>query len=151
MAKTEEFAGVDLSDFLPVDTKTLDVLRPGGVGSTGWTITFAGPEHPQTVAWSQTSAKKALKRAEAIEQSQINGKRFKVDERSVDEVRRENVAWVVARIVDWTPIRFEGKEIAFSPAAATELLARPAMSWALAQMIDLLSSETSFMKTSATA
>jgi len=149
--KTEEFTGVDLSDFLPVDTSTLEILKPGGTEGTGWIITFAGPEHPKTVAWAQASAKRSLAKAKAVEQAQVNGRKFKSEDKDPDEVRRENVAWVVARIVDWSPLRISGKDMPFSEAAATELMTRPGMGWAYQQCVDFLSDERSFMKTSAAA
>jgi len=151
MTKTETAAAIDLDAFLPVDTSTLEILKPGGTDGTGWLIIFAGPEHPKTQAWAQASAKRSLAKAKAIEQAQVNGKKFKAEDKEPDDVRRENVAWVVARIVDWSPLRIGGKDVPFSEAAATELLVRPGMGWVYDQMLEFLVDERSFMKTSAKA
>ena len=141
---------VDLSAFIPTDTAVLAILAPGGVTSTGWNVTFAGPGHPKAVAFTEEASRKNLRRQRQIETAQINGRKYKPEEREVDEARRENVAWVVARIVDWTPVKLgPGDPIAFSDGAAFELLLRPEMGWALGQMVEFLADERSFTKGSA--
>lgn len=145
-----EFA-VDLSGFMPEDTAKMEVMKPGGTEGTGWTITFAGPGHLKTVTFGATNARKNLRRQQQIEAAQVNGKKFKPEDREVDEVRRENVSFVVARIVDWTPVRLgPGEPIRFTDEAASELLMRPTMAWAFAQMLEFLADERSFTKGSAT-
>jgi hypothetical protein len=141
---------VDLTAFIPQDVAVLNVLRAGGIEETGWKITFAGPSHPQTLAWSEASARKNLRRQAQIEQAQVNGKKFKAEEREPDDVRRENIAYVVARIVDWSPVRLgPGEPILFSPAAATELLLRPELGFVYTQALEFLGEERSFTKGSA--
>mgnify|MGYP001593824205 CR=1 FL=1 len=141
---------IDLTAMLPADTATMEVLKPGGIEGTGWIVTFGGPAHPRTLAWSNEAARKGLRKAAQIEQSQVNGKKFKAEDRNPDEVRKENVAWVVARIVDWTPITIGGKGYPFSDAAATELLIKPEMGWAFGQMVEFLGADASFTQRSAT-
>lgn len=144
-------AAIDLSGFIPQDTSTMEILKPGGLEGTGWKIEFAGPAHPKTIAWNDTETRKNLRRQQQIEQAQVNGKKFKSEDRDVAEVRRHNVAWVVARIVNWTPVRLgDGDPVSFSEDAAIALLVRPNMNWALAQMLDFLTDERSFTKGSET-
>lgn len=141
---------ISLDSQIPSDVAIMEVLKAGGVEGTGWFVTFAGPAHPKTVAWSNEAARKSLRKAQLVEQAQVNGKKFKGEDRDPDDVRRENVAWVVARIVDWTPISVGGKSYDFTDVAATELLVKPEMGWAFTQMVEFLAADTSFTKRSAT-
>ena len=137
-------------DALSSDTATHEILKPGGVEGTGWVITFAGPSHPRAVAWSNENSRRTLRKEQQVEQARANGKKYKAEDRDVDDVRRENIQWVVAHIVDWTPIDIGDGPVAFSDAAATELLLNRRMGWALVQMIDFLADDRSFTKRSAT-
>ncbi|KTR02552.1 hypothetical protein NS365_21440 [Aureimonas ureilytica] len=141
---------VDLSAFVPTDTALLEILAPGGVNGTGWTITFAGPSHPKAVAYAEENSRKNLRRQRQIEAAQINNRKFKPEEREVDEVRRENVAWIVARILDWTPVKLgPGGPVAFSEEAAFQMLLDPNYGWVFAQVVEFMTDERSFTKGSA--
>ena len=144
----------DLSGMMPVDSSVLEILKPGGTEGTGWKITFAGPSHPRTVAWANEAARRALRKQQRVEQAQANGKKYRADEREPDDVRRENVEWVVSRIIGWTPVRITSiapEPIEFSDKAAIDLLMQPGMGWAFAQMVDFLGEERSFTPRSATS
>lgn len=143
-------AAIDLTDFLPQDEATVEMLAPGGK-QTGWMVTLAGPSHPKRIAANDAAARKALQRSAAIEQAQINGKKYTVDKLSPDEVRRETIEGIVARIVTWTPIRIGAEEFKFSDGVAVDLLLRPAMSSYLAQIAEAQADETRFTKASATS
>lgn len=143
----------DLSGVMPVDASVLEILKPGSGEGTGWKITFAGPSHPKTVAWLNGAARRAIARQQRLEQAQANGRKYRPEEREPDDLRRENVEVVTARILDWTPVRVPSVSqdaIAFSEKAAAELLLRPDMGWAFAQMIEFLAEERSFTPRSAT-
>ena len=141
---------LDLSSSIPADTSTLEILKPGGVEGTGWFIEFAGPAHPKTIAWTNDSARKGLRKQQQIEQQQFNGKKVKVEDRDIDDVRKENVSWVVSRIVGWDPAPdFGDGAVVFSEKAALDLLVKPEVGWAFAQMVEFLSNETSFIRRSA--
>lgn len=143
-------AVVDLTDFLPQDTAVIEVVAPGG-RQIGWFVTLAGPAHPKTIAASDAAARKALHRSKLIEQAQVNGKKYVADERSPEETRRENVQGVVARIVDWTPIKIGPTVFEFSDAKAVDLLVRPDMGWAYVQIAEAQADDTRFTKASAKA
>lgn len=142
---------IDLSAILPADTSVLEILKPGGTEGTGWLITFAGPGHAKTVAWTTEQSRRNLRKEAQREAQRENGRKIKPDERDPDDVRRENIGWVVARIVDWTPVKLGGAPIAFSEAAAMDLLMKPEMGWAYVQMVDFLADERSFTRRSETA
>jgi len=141
-------AAIDLTDFLPQDEATIEMLAPGGK-ATGWLVTLAGPAHPKREAANNAAARKALQRSAAIEQAQINGKKYTVDKQSPDEVRRENLESMVSRIVGWTPVRIGGELYEFSDSRAVELLIQPKMAWAVAQIAEAQADESRFTKASA--
>ena len=142
---------VDLSDLLPQDTAELHMLIPGTNKRLGWVLTMAGPGHPKTVAASNENRRKDLQRSARIEQAQVNGRKYKADDVQPDESRRDFVAGLVARIVDWTPVRFskDSPPITFNDAAAVDLLLQPRMAPYVAQITDFVLDEKSFMTASA--
>lgn len=151
--KTQEPAAVavDLSAFQPADVGVLMVLQPGSGQPTGWAITFAGPSHDKTLAWANTNAREELRRQAQLEAQIRNGRKIKPEETDVEQVRRENVARVVARIVDWTPVRLDpaGSAVSFTDQAATELFLDPRFGWVYLQALEFLNDERSFTRASA--
>lgn len=141
---------IDLGALTPLEAAVLDVQTLDGQPS-GWKITFAGPAHAKTVAYSERQSRRDLHKQALIEQARVNGKKYKAEERTPADVRRDNVEWIVARIVDWTPVSLGGAPIAFSETAAMELLVRPELGFVYAQCIEFLNEDKSFMKRSATA
>lgn len=144
-------APVDLSAFAFADTATLEILKPGTATPIGWRITFAGPGHAKTIAFNEAKNREILQRNRQIEMAQVNGRKYKPEEQSVDQARRENVQWVAARIVDWTPVALGADKppLAFSEAAAIEIFINPDLGWVYAQCLDFLASEQSFTQASA--
>ena len=147
---SSEAAAVDLSGIIPSETTVFEIKQPGTGEATGWKITLAGPSHQKAIAYSNDSARRTLRRQHQIEAQQANGKKVKPDERTVDEVRADNVAWVVSRIVDWTPVKIGNIEYRFTDETATELLLQPKMGWALMQLIDAIADDATFTSASAT-
>lgn len=146
-------APVVLSAFAFKDTAILDVMAPDGSGPLGWRITFAGPGHPKTVAFNEVKNREILHRNRQIEMAQINGRKYKPEEQTVDEARRENVRWVAARIVNWTPVALSPDKppLEFSEAAAVDVFINPDLGWIYAQCLEFLAADQSFTQTSAKA
>lgn len=143
-------AVVDLSAIVPQDTADIEILKPGGTEGTGWIITMAGPSHPKAVAYANDQARRNLREQNLIKAAQVNGKKYKPDEKSPDEQRVENVKWIVSHIVDWTPVSLGGDPIQFSEKAATDLLLKREMGWAFIQLVEFLNDDRSFTKRSET-
>ena len=154
---------LDLSNTLPAETSTMEVLKPGGIEGTGWFVTFGGPAHPRTIAWTNEVARKGLRKMQQVEQAQINGKKFKIEDRDPEDVRKENVQWVVARIVNWgsnpenNPDKGENQApdfgwgpIPFNDKNALELLVKPELGHYFSQFVEYLGNEASFTPRSAT-
>jgi hypothetical protein len=139
----------DLDGDLPGETAELKMVKPGTATPNGWVLTMAGPSHPKTLAFKERKQRERLHNEAAIEQAQVNGRKYKAEERTPAEAEAETMRWVVSRIVTWTPVKIGGETISFSDDAAAELLRRPTMSAYLQQIIDYLNGERAFMPTSA--
>jgi hypothetical protein len=150
---------IDLSDAIPRDTGVLQIVIPGSNKRAGWEVTFAGPGHPKTVAQNENLSRAALDKQERIEFAQVNQRKWKTDGRQPDDVRRENVSWVMGRILSWTPVTIKQ----FSPdavelpaeatpqqiARASDLLSKPYMLPYFLQMTEYLGDQASFIAASA--
>lgn len=150
---------VDLSAVMPEETGTLHIVVPGTNKPTGWKVTFAGPGHPKTVAQNEEIARAALGRAERIEMAQVNARKWKGDGKQPEDVRRENVDWVIGRILHWTPIKigqYSDQPVELPDNATQEqikrahdLLSQPYMQPFFVQMTDFLADQASFTPASA--
>jgi hypothetical protein len=130
---------VDLTDFAPVDDTTIEIKR--GDRGTGWFVTIGDLSNPIVQERTHAAAKKALK-----------AKKVADEDRDLEESRRENLGWVIARVLGWTPIKLafiSPDEIEYSQENAIKVLLHPKMAWALAQIINAVADEKSFMKASA--
>ena len=141
----------DLSAVDAQDEGELVIRHPKTLALTGWIWTFYGPGHPVTVDLSNRVAQAALKRAAARRQAQVNGKKWKEDEESLDQLRAENVDNIVTRTKGFTPIKLDGQLIEYSADAARQLLLDRKKGWLLEQITDYLKDEANFIQPSATS
>ena len=141
----------DLSAVDAEDEGELVIRHPKTLALTGWIWTFYGPGHPVTVDLSNRVAQAALKRAAARRQAQVNGKKWKEDEESLDQLRAENVDNIVTRTKGFTPIKLDGQLIEYSADAARQLLLDRKKGWLLEQITDYLKDEANFIQPSATS
>ncbi len=129
------------------------VIVAPGTGSR-LVITFAGPGHPQTVAYNDGQARERLHKEKAQEQARVNGKKWKSDDETVKDRLQKNVTYITARMLGW---RFEdaagnpdpagGPE--FSREVADQLLAEPEMGALYTRCLEYLADDESFTKRSA--
>lgn len=151
-------AVADLSDVMPQQTGILHIVVPGTNKRTGWQITFAGPGHPKTIAQNEELSRVNLDKQERIEMAQVNQRKWKGDGKQVDDVRRENVDWVLGRILSWTPVsisQFASAPIELPEDASPEqikqaraLLSQPYMVPYFMQMTEYLGDQASFIAAS---
>lgn len=144
---------LDLSAAVPADVDVLEIKYPGSGEGTGWKIELAGPSHAKTVALAKDIAREQLQKAKRIEQAQANGRKYKVDDENADDIARRNVTLIAQRIIGWSPDplfkQISDQPIAFSEAAAIDLLLRFDMGWVLGQISDFLRDDASFTQASA--
>ncbi|NGO50425.1 hypothetical protein [Allomesorhizobium camelthorni] len=145
--KTDNDA-VDLDSFLPTEDSVLEIMSQDG-RPTGWKITLAGPSHTKVIAFADAQTRRNLHKAKLIEQAQVNGKKYQAEEKTPDEQRRENTRWVIARILEWTPVKIGGVVHEFSDKAAEDLLIKPEMGWAYLQIAEAINEDKRFTKPSA--
>jgi hypothetical protein len=138
----------DLSDLEAGDEANLAIKNSAGKVTT-WIWTFYGPGHPKTVALANRVSKRWLQEAREKEQAQVNQKKWKPEERSLDDVRAENVRNIVERTKSFTPVKLNGETIEFSPEAATRLLLDPRKGALFTQISEFLKEEENFMRPSA--
>jgi hypothetical protein len=145
---------LDLSDTLPSETVSLNLLNPRTKQKSGWVVELAGPQHPLTLALVAEVGREGIERSRLIESAQVNGKTFIPEEVSLDERRRKNVNRVCRRIVGWSPNpvfkNISPNPLAFSLSAATDLFLRPEMAPWFLQITEYLNSEQAFMQPSGT-
>jgi len=141
----------DLSAVDAQDEGDLVIKHPITLEPTGWIWTFYGPGHPATIELANRVAGAALKKAAARRQAQANGRKWKEDEQSLDQVRAENVDNIVLRTKGFTPIKLDGQMIEFSADAAKRLLLDRKKGWLLAQIVEHLGDEANFIQPSATS
>lgn len=135
--------------FASADTADMTVVVNGR--PTEWQWIFAGPGHDKTLAQTERLSKERLHEGKAIKQAQINGKKYTVAEETPAEKRKENIDYVVERLVGWTPVVIGGEDYAFSEANARALLSDPKNPDLLTQALEFLFADSSFMKRSATS
>ncbi|MGE0725100.1 MAG: hypothetical protein AB7O45_12040 [Alphaproteobacteria bacterium] len=140
----------DLGAHVPLMTFTHGVMALDGVTETGWRIVLAGPAHPRTLESQDKALRLSLKRDQLREQAQVNGRKYKGEDKDPDDARRENVEWLVSRIVDWSPVHVFDRDWPFTDADAVELLLKPEMGFVRVQLIDRLTEDATFMRRSAT-
>lgn len=145
--KTAPSAAFDLSDLDASDTAVMEIYANGK--PTNWLWEFAGPGHPKTIEQSNRIAKERLRKEREIEQAQVNGRKYKPAEETVDEALSRNVQLVVDRLLGWSPIKMDGKDYPFSPENAKALLLDRRKGQLLVQALEFLGDERSFTPRSA--
>lgn len=142
-----DFATLDAQD-----TAELVIRHPQTDELTTWVWTFYGPAHPSTVALADRVSKEALRKLNAQRLARLNGKKIKDDDaQSLDEIRSENVDNILVRTSGFSPVKIGAEVIEYSPASARELLSDRKKGWLLAQVMEFLASEASFINPSATS
>jgi hypothetical protein len=140
---------IDISDIDAADEAEMTVTVNGKL--TTWIWTFAGPGHPKTIALSNRLSRDRLQREREIERARTNGKQWKPEVETPDEIRAKNVSTVVERLLRWSPAKLDGEILPFSPEAATKLLSDPRKISLLLQALEFLGDDKAFTKRAATS
>src|ERR1700750_749412 len=143
--------GFDIAKMDAQDEGEFVIRHPKTLEPTDWTGTSYGPGHAVTTELSNRVAAAALKKAAARRQAQINGRKWKEDEESLEQLRADQVDGIVTRTKSFTPIKLDGKVIEYSPDAAKALLLDRRKGWLLEQISDYLRDEANFIQPSATS
>lgn len=111
---------------------------------TNWRWTFAGPGHEATVKSAERLARERLMREKKQEQDRVNGRKWKAEDVSPQEMLEKNAQIVLDRLLGWSEVMNGGQPFEFSIAAARSLLIDPKKPALLRQALDFLGDETSF-------
>jgi hypothetical protein len=141
---TTQGVALDFDAFESAETGKMEVLDARG-NPTGWFWEFAGPGHPKTEAQNNRFARDRLTKDKLVEQAQVNGRKWKADDKDPAEVRAKNIADVVERIVGWSPVEIGGKDYLFTSENALDFLSHPKRIGVLTQAMEFLASEKAFM------
>lgn len=131
------------------DEAELAIKHPSTGEVTTWVWTFYGPGHPKTVEVANRVSRDALRDLAAQKQARVNGKKWKEDDQSIDQIRAENVENIVARTKTFTPVRLGAETISFTPDAAKSLLLDRKKGWLFSQIVEYLRDDESFIQPSA--
>lgn len=145
---SEKVAEFGWSDLDASDTSKMMVMIGGK--SSGWEWEFVGPGHPKAIQQENRIARANLDRRKAQERAQVNGKKWKPDDETVEEVIAKNIDLIVERLVGWSPVKFDGEPYPFSTENARKILTDPKKGTLLTQALEFLSDETVFTKRSVT-
>lgn len=141
----------DLAQFDASDEASLVIRHPATGEPTTWVWTFYGPGHPKTVELADRASREALRELAAQRQARINGKKWKEDVQSADQLRDETINNIVGRTKAFTPVKLGSETIEFSTDAARALLSDRRKGWLFSQIVDFLRDEESFIQPSATS
>lgn len=141
-------AAFDLDNLAAIDQAELNIKSRDGT-PTGWIWTIAGPGHPQTIALNDRLTKEGFSRAKAQEMARVNGKKWKGDDDTADQVVRRTAESMAGRILGWSPVTFHGKDYPFTTENAVAIFLDPTRGDTLfAQLAEFIGDEKSFMKRS---
>jgi len=118
---------------------------------TTWVWRFAGPGHPKAVEVSNRMARERLRREAEQEQARVNGRKWKAEDESPDELARRNAEYVVDRLLGWSPVKFSGQDYPFSRENAIALLLDPKKGALAMQALEFLADQRSFSQPSVKA
>ena len=150
MTKAAEKAApaFDLSELDAVDQSAMEVCRRDG-SPTGWKWYIAGPGHPQAVALRNRLNKEAIKKEREQEEARVNGRKYKADVDSPDQVFQRRIELLADRVVGWDPIKLHGQDFPFSRESAIALLLDPNRGDTLVtQVAAFLQADDAFMQRS---
>lgn len=140
---------IDLSDAIPVESFSLDIIHPRTKLPTGWKIELAGPQHANSIAVANEAGKDFLDEERAVKLAQATGQKPDQAEETIQARRRKSVGRVCRRIIGWSPNptlkNVQADPIEFSLAAATDLFLRPDMAAFFIQITSYFNSEKSFI------
>ncbi len=146
--ETEKAKPFDITALAAADEGDLHILDAAGK-ATGWVWTFAGPGHSTTIALDREQNTKFLQREQAKERAQVNGKKWKGDGQTVDEVRDGNIEYIAARLLRWNTIAMDGTDFPCTPENARKILSDRRYGLVFEQANDFLRDEKDFTKRSA--
>lgn len=142
MSEMKQEGAFDVAGLDTVDESEMEVMAAGR--PTGWRFVFAGPGHPHAIAQSNRVARDSLAKQRAKEQAAANGKKWKSETQSPDDLLQDNVSFVMERLLGWSPVKMHGEDFPFSAENARKLLLDRKKGALLQQCIEFVLDDNSF-------
>ncbi len=156
MSKTREdalstAAVIDLGNLRYADERQYDVRHPSTTKPMGWLITLAGPGHPKTVEaveleFRQQEEAETKRQEEAVDAIKA-GKDAPKIRKTITELRADNAARIVRRLIHIQPAMINGHRIDMDTIGT--ILTDPGFEWLFNQLNNELVSRSAFLPTSA--
>lgn len=137
----------DIASLAATDEADLEVLDGNG-NKTGWIWTFTGPGHPATIEIDNEQNARYVAREQAKERAQVNGRKWKGDGESPEELRERSINYVVARLLRWSDMTMDGAAFPCTPDNARKILSDRRFVLVYDQANTFLLEEKSFTKRS---
>jgi len=149
MTKDTAPAAFDIAALDAEDTAEMIVHANGR--PTNWSWTFAGPGHPKAIELSNRLSRERLRREAEQEQARVNGRKWKSEEETPDELAKRNADYIVDRLLGWSDVLMGGEPYPFSPENARALLLDPKKGALAVQALEFLADQRSFTQRSSKA
>lgn len=133
---------LDIKTITESQSAEIDIRHPVTRELLGASVTLAGPEHPK---------RKAIRFGLQRRVRAQFAKSGRPALRDPEQDDTDNIKLLAECTLGWKGIAEDGKEIAFSEAAAAELYGRPEMGWLREQLVVALDERENFIKGSATS
>lgn len=134
---------MDLDDFDQINEAEMRVVKGGQ--TTDVVFIFAGPGHERGIAQTGRVNREQLQKRKLQEQAQINGKKWRAPEQDLDEVKEDNIKFVLERLIGWSGLTVSGEPLPFNAENARNLLSSPNRAYMLQQAIEFIIDDNSFM------
>lgn len=142
----DKVVNLALSDVDALDEAELDMLIAGK--PSGWKWRFAGPGHELGLAQSKRVAEEQLHKNKMQEQQRLNMKKIKVELQTPDELKEDNVNFVLERLLGWNTVSIDGTSYPYDRETARKFLLDPRKNTLLQQAVEFILDDNSFMKRS---
>ncbi len=143
----DEKKSFDIGSLAAADEAELQILDGDG-RKTGWTMTFAGPSHPVTVAIDNEQNAMYVAREQAKDRARTNGRKWKGDDDTPEELRERAINYIATRLLRWSPMTMDGADFPCTPENVRKLLADRRFGLVYDQANSFLIEEKSFTKRS---
>lgn len=137
----------NLDAFGALDQVEYEVHAPGKEDvKLGLTLILAGVSHPDYQKFAEVEFRRLQAELEKVEKAKADGKELPKEDKSVDEMRREQLKHVAARILGAkTKIQFKGQVVDLTPKNAMDVLSDPHFVWMVPQLDKFLTDQENFM------
>lgn len=137
----------NLDAFGLLDEIEVEIMHPADPDKPlGITVRLAGTAHPVYQEYAEETFRKLQKKLEEVDKLKAEGKEAPREDRTLAEMREENVKNIAARCLSANmPIVYKGKPVELNPETALAILSDPHYIWLARQLIEKCEKHENFM------